>query len=382
MSNKKIRNFKNNNTLDEIIKKVISSKRTWSESFFKNSIPEKNVYIKSSSSKNYIATSLQPYLSNNLNKFKNIKIDMTKDKSSGSFGSVYLKIKSKNNKDLNIIYKEIYNTDSEKTQFKALIFHYLLQKYYTINNISELKYLCKLHEFGSIEKNETLTYAIMENCGKDLLNYFEDIIEINKNLSLKEKLMKLLILFSECCKAVKIIHNLGYLHLDIKPENFMIKDDQIKIIDFDCVKKSGYKTITSFGTMNYISNDWLINAYSKHPRETTLEYHHDIFSLGCMFIYLLYNCVFDMSIDIACPNEIINYNSNFDKNVIKARINYKDEDLKNITDFIRKNLVINDDLKVIIIVNLINKIVNPDVAERYESIDNVIEHIDSIIKKI
>lgn len=172
MNNKKIRNFKNNNTLKEIIEKVIPLKRSFSESFFEKSIPEKNVYIKSSSSKNYIATSLQPYLSNNLNKFKNIKIDMTKDKSSGSFGNVYLKIKSKNKKDLNVIYKEIYDTDAEKTEFKALIFHYLLQKYYTINQKSELKYLCKLHEFGSIEKNQSLTYAIMENCGKDLLNYF------------------------------------------------------------------------------------------------------------------------------------------------------------------------------------------------------------------
>lgn len=159
----------------------------------------------------------------------------------------------------------------------------------------------------------------------------------------------------------------------------MIKNDQIKIIDFGCVKKSGYKTKISFGTMNYISNDWLINTYSKPPKETTLTYYHDIFSLGCMFIYLLYNCVFDMSIDIACPNEIINNTRNFDINVIKARIHYKDDDLKNISNFIRKNLVINDDLKVIII-NLINKIVNPDVAKRYDNIDNVIEHIDSIIK--
>jgi serine/threonine protein kinase len=381
MSNKKIRNFKNNNTLNTIIKEVIPLKRSLSESFFEKSIPEKNIYIKSSSSQNYIATSLQPYLSNNLNQFKNIKINMTKDKSSGSFGNVYLNIKSQNNKDLNIIYKEIYNTDSEKTQFKALIFHYLLQKYYTINNISELKYLCKLHEFGSIEKNQSLTYAIMENCGKDLLNYFEEIIEINKNLSLKEKLMKLLILFRECCKAIKIIHNLGYLHLDIKPENFMIKGDQIKIIDFDCVKKSGYKTKILFGTMSYISNDWLINAYSKPPLETTLTYYHDIFSLGCIFIYLLYNYVFDMSIDIACPNKIINNTRNFDTAVIKARIDYKDNDLKDISNLIREKLEINADSKDIII-NLISTMVNPDVEKRYDNIDNVIEHIDSIIKKI
>jgi serine/threonine protein kinase len=220
----------------------------------------------------------------------------------------------------------------------------------------------------------------MENCGKDLLNYFEEIIEFNKKL-LSEKLIQLLILFGECCKAVKIIHDLGYLHLDIKPENFMIKDGQIKIIDFDCVKKYGYKTMTAFGTMNYILNNWLINVYSKPPVETTLTYYNDIFSLGCMFIYLLYNYIFDIYIDIACPIKEINNNSNFDINVIRERINYKDKSLTDISDFIRENLVINDDLKVIFI-NLINKMVNPVVTERYDNIDYVIDHIDIIIKSL
>jgi serine/threonine protein kinase len=225
----------------------------------------------------------------------------------------------------------------------------------------------------------------MENCGKDLLNYFEEIIEINKNLSLKEKLMKLLILFRECCKAIKIIHNLGYLHLDIKPENFMIKGDQIKIIDFDCVKKSGYKTKILFGTMSYISNDWLINAYSKPPLETTLTYYHDIFSLGCIFIYLLYNYVFDMSIDIACPIiKSINKNSKFDTAVINQRIKYTNKSFENMITYINntfKDKEIDDDLKDIII-NLINKTVNPAVGQRYDNINYVIDHIDSIIKNL
>lgn len=302
---------------------------------------------------------------------------------------MYSNIKSKNNKVLNnIIYKEIRDTDKEeKTQFKGLIFHYLLQKYYTINKKYELKYLCKLYEFGNIENYESFFYAIMENCGKDLLNYFEDIIQSNNNLLVKEKLIQLLILFSECCKAVKIIHDLGYLHLDIKPENFLIKDRQIKIIDFDCVKKNGYKTKKPFGTMNYISNYRLINAYSKPPKETTLTYYHDIFSLGCMFIYLLYIYVFNLDIDIACPIvKSINIKSNFDTAVINQRINYSNESFKNMITYINDNFnnlkdkQINDDL-INIIIDLIRKMVNPDVEKRYDNIDYVIEHIDSIIKK-
>jgi hypothetical protein len=86
-----------------------------------------------------------------------------------------------------------------------------------------------------------------------------------------------------------------------------------------------------------------------------------------------------MSIDIACPNKIINNTRNFDTAVIKARIDYKDNDLKDISNLIREKLAINADSKDIII-NLISTMVNPDVAKRYENIDYVIDHIDSIIK--
>ena len=71
----------------------------------------------------------------------------------------------------------------------------------------------------------------MKNCGMKLSEYFEIIIERNKKISVKDRLKNLLTIFKECCKTVKIIHDLGYLHLDIKPENFLINDNnQVKII--------------------------------------------------------------------------------------------------------------------------------------------------------
>ena len=78
----------------------------------------------------------------------------------------------------------------------------------------------------------------MKNCGMKLSEYFEIIIERNKKISVKDRLKNLLTIFKECCKTVKIIHDLGYLHLDIKPENFLINDNnQVKIIDFGlCVR--------------------------------------------------------------------------------------------------------------------------------------------------
>jgi serine/threonine protein kinase len=66
-------------------------------------------------------------------------------------------------------------------------------------------------------------------------------------------------IFKECCQAVKIIHDVEHLHLDIKPENFMIKDNQVKIIDFGIVKENKYETLPTFGTSKYIASDWIIN---------------------------------------------------------------------------------------------------------------------------
>jgi serine/threonine protein kinase len=154
----------------------------------------------------------------------------------GSFGTVFTNIKSKNNRQLNNIVFKIIKKESDENEFKALIFHYLLQKYYYNNKESNLKYLCTLYEFGNFSFEDKI-YAIMENCGIDLFYYLGDIMNSNKNLSNKNKFKKLLILFNECCEGVKLIHDLGYLHLDIKPENFMITNDgNIKIIDFGLVK--------------------------------------------------------------------------------------------------------------------------------------------------
>ncbi len=379
MNNKKIRNYKNNETLNKIIHNVIPKKRSLFNT--ESILPTKRVYyLKNNSKKELI---LEPYISTNPKKFENIQINTTKNNIilSGSFALVYVNIKSKNNKKLdNIVFKII--NDERKTEFKSLIFHYLLQKYYILNKSDNIKYLCSLHEFGNI-KNNNKTYAIMENCGIDLFYYLEDIMNYNRDLDPKYKFEKLLKLFSECCKAVKTIHDLGYLHLDIKPENFLIKDGQIKIIDFGLVRKHGYKTNIVFGTPNYVSNDWLKNAYSQPAKETTLEYYHDIFSLGCLFIYILYNYVFKINIIMGCPLEgKIGNNVNFTNYVLQKRLSYDDKSFITMKDNIFLNL---NSIKIhnnILIINLIDKIVNPIIDKRYNSIDNVLNHIDTIKKNL
>ena len=342
---------------------------------------------------------LQPYLSNNISGYKEIQIDMDGRKSCGGLGCAYLNIKSKNGNLINSIIFKIITDDEE--EFKSLIFHYLIYKYYENNNIDNLKYLCKLYEFGElnnliINKKKIKYYAIMENCGVNLLKYFERIIKRNEKISVKDRLKNLLTIFKECCKAVKIIHDLGYLHLDIKPENFLISNEgQIKIIDFGFIKKNGYKTNGSFGTGMYMPNDWVKNYFS--GKETTLEYHHDIFSLGCMFIYLLYNYVFQEYIVMACPirSQISkgdniddirkNYNSNNQNILIKEDLEkfllspQKKSIFSGWTTSKKTNKEKTPEKKFIDdIYLLINFMVNSDPEKRYEKIDGVITHLNSM----
>lgn len=327
-NNKKIvNNYQNNKLLDNIIIKFfpdIKKKSVLSELY--NSITKKFTTKKSPKIKsiiiNYEEIKLIPYINSNINT-KTIYI--YNPIGSGAFGNVY---KTSNDTILLKIITEGNSKDDNKDrEFKSLIFHYLLYKYY--EKTENIKYLCKLNEFGVIEKNKW--YAFMENCGLDFIDKFKND---------PPDFDTLLKIFYECCKALKIIHDLEYLHLDIKPENFLMKDDQIKIIDFGMVKKNKFITEYYFCTMNYISNDWLKN--SSEENNTTLEYHHDIFSLGCMFIILLYAFIIKIKkkILMVCPLLISTFGiSNIDKSMIYSlRKEYNTTQFDTMCNTIKNNL--------------------------------------------
>ena len=230
-------------------------------------------------------------------------------------------------------------------------------------------------------------YAIMENCGMNLSEYFKIIIERNKTILVKDRLKKLITIFKECCNAVKIIHDLGYLHLDIKPQNFLISNKgQIKIIDFGLSQKVEYKIKYYIGTPYYIANDWMKNSLSDPIIETTLLYHHDIFALGCMFVELLFKYVLDeKKFDMVCPlkellksinNKITNKNAEMLSLTKKTRKEYNIVEHNYMLELM-KEANINGN-----IITLIDNMVNPKPNERYQKIDEVIKQIDSIISKL
>jgi len=89
-------------------------------------------------------------------------------------------------------------------------------------------------------------------------------------------------------KGLGYIHQQGWLHLDVKPDNYLLDDKgNSKLIDFSIAqrKRSGISKLFSFGsstisgTRSYISPEQI--------RKKTLDERTDIYSFGCLMFELI-----------------------------------------------------------------------------------------------
>jgi serine/threonine protein kinase len=153
-------------------------------------------------------------------------------------------------------------------------------------------------------KNESIIYNHLNNCvgipsvkwfGKDKINYYmvinllgESLQDLkNKNTSFSLKLT--LQIGINIINLLKTIHNYGFVHRDIKPDNFLFglnnKSNQIYIIDFGLCKPYIYKekhidiksSHSLIGSKTYAS----INAHDF----IELSRRDDLESLGYMMLY-------------------------------------------------------------------------------------------------
>jgi len=147
-------------------------------------------------------------------------------------------------------------------------------------------------------KNESVIYQYLVGTegvpnvkwfGKDTVNYYmvlnllgdslQSVLNSKKTFSLKLVLQMGLQIFF----ILKSIHEKGLAHRDIKPDNFLLGNNnnkkQIYIIDFGFCKTvtNMKKTTGLIGSLTYAS----LNAHNY----TELSYHDDLESLGYMLIY-------------------------------------------------------------------------------------------------
>ena len=111
-------------------------------------------------------------------------------------------------------------------------YDFLIQQ---INREEEINKICKseniIEFYRRLDIKDNIIFEL-EYCESDLKSYFLSKESLGKNLLFFKKLV------ISIAKAIKVIHQKGAMHRDIKPDNIFIKslDDnkEIKLGDFGC----------------------------------------------------------------------------------------------------------------------------------------------------
>lgn len=132
-----------------------------------------------------------------------------------------------------------------------------------------------VHVYEYFQENNT-AYIIMEFVeGQSLAK----ILESRRNISENEAINYAL----QICEALREIHNSNYLHRDIKPDNIIIKDGIVKLIDFGTARQFTWmKTskMTTIITLGYAP----LEQYSDKAK---FGPYTDIYSLGATLYHML-----------------------------------------------------------------------------------------------
>jgi serine/threonine protein kinase len=154
-------------------------------------------------------------------------------------------------------------------------------------------------------KNESSIYQYLNNqvgvpnvrwCGKDEFNYFmvldllgdslESLLKKNGSFSLKLVLQ----IGFHVLSLIKMLHESGFIHRDIKPDNFLLglgeKSRQTHVIDFGFCKqfKKNGVHILNKKTSNLIGSPSFASVYAHELNE--LSRRDDLISMGYMLLYL------------------------------------------------------------------------------------------------
>ena len=141
------------------------------------------------------------------------------------------------------------------------------------DNIVNLKEVCFRHQVVN-GKYEINFFLVFEYCPQDLS-------EIIRDETISFSFTRITSMMKQCLTGVNYIHEKGYIHRDLKPDNILIDvNGNIKIADFglsrSCKKGSKSKYSPVICTLPYRPPEILLHNsnYSKSV---------DLWSLGCIF---------------------------------------------------------------------------------------------------
>ena len=98
--------------------------------------------------------------------------------------------------------------------------------------------------------------------------------ELQKKLTRDEKIR----VVYQSVRALDYLHQHGYIHLDIKPSNFVLHNGKVKLLDFGVSVQSGYVPKAVTGTGGYLSPEQICKE--------KLDEKTDLFALGITFAVL------------------------------------------------------------------------------------------------
>jgi len=191
----------------------------------------------------------------------------------GGFGKIYLIKHKVDGKKYAAKYQKLTSPKMEKLVHDEATF---------LKDLSEGKRIVDIYDYYEKDRHSLLVLEYLE--GGEL---FAKVGASNYDLT-EEKCKKFVI---ELLKALNFLHERQIIHLDLKPQNVMMKSKRdefkIKLIDFGLAKRLEHGRVkTGFvGTVGFMAPEVAKSQYGGNDRDfaTTAS---DIFSLG-VIIYML-----------------------------------------------------------------------------------------------
>ena len=212
------------------------------------------------------------YLGKNINNYT-----VTKYINSGSFGIVY---EAQDGKTGEFVALKIPIKSKERDGQKCLLDE---AKVYNIlnnnDNTSEVKGIVKM----KVIKNKDLKIIVMDLLGPSL----ENLLKNNKQFRLKS----IILLAIQFLDVMKSIHSKGYIHRDIKPDNFVVDNkyqNNIYCIDFGLATrylKRGSNEHIKLTTNHKFCGTARYSSISSHLGNSQSR-KDDLESIGYLLIYL------------------------------------------------------------------------------------------------
>ncbi|KAL4377413.1 hypothetical protein GQ457_02G004000 [Hibiscus cannabinus] len=191
---------------------------------------------------------------------------------SGSFGELYLGVNVQTKEEVAV------KLESAKTKHPQL--HYESKLYMLLQGGTGIPHL---KWFGIEADYNVMVIDLLGPSLEDLFNY------CNRKLSLKTVLM----LADQLINRVEYMHSRGFLHRDIKPDNFLMglgrKANQVYVIDYGLAKK--YRDLQTHKHIPYRENKNLTGTarYASVNTHLGIEQSRrdDLESLGYVLMYFL-----------------------------------------------------------------------------------------------